>query len=256
LVVDVPSAAPDPNCSVVALEVQGLPVVYEQPKITAATEQIVQPVRVTLTVGSPTLKIHYTLDGSTPAAGSPVYTGPIVISDDATLKACSFDGENPVSDVASETFTKVTPSPAVDRPDAKPGLAYAEYEGDWDDVPDFGSLVAADQGTMDTIGVDKWGQKEHFGLLISGLIKAPQDGVYEFNLGSDDGSKLWIDGKLAVDNGGVHSLSGKSASVALAAGYHTVQIGYFNKTGGLGLRLAWSLAGDSPAPVPASALFR
>ena len=255
LVVNVPTQAPDQNCSVVALEVDGAPKIYETPKIQAATDRIVQPVPVTLAVSSPGLKIRYTLDGSDPTAASTLYTGPISVGEDAMLKARSFDGDKPVSDVSSEQFTKTTPAPAVDKPDAMPALTYQEFEGDWDNVPDFSSLTAKDQGTLDSVSVDKWGKKEYFAIQLTGYIKVPKDGVYVFNLASDDGSKMSIDGNPVIDNDGSHSLSGKTGSVALAAGYHAIQIGYFNKTGGLGLELDWALAGEKPAPVPASALF-
>ena len=46
-------------------------------------------------------------------------------------------------------------------------------------------------------------------------MKIPERGVYRFYTFSDDGSKLYIDGKLIVDNDGGHSgrrAEGKSLS--------------------------------------------
>ena len=50
-------------------------------------------------------EIHYTIDGVTPTAESPLYSEPITLSDTATVKAIAIkDGQS--SEVASKTFTK------------------------------------------------------------------------------------------------------------------------------------------------------
>ena len=50
-------------------------------------------------------EIHYTIDGLTPTAESPLYSEPITLSDTATVKAIAIkDGQS--SEVASKTFTK------------------------------------------------------------------------------------------------------------------------------------------------------
>jgi mono/diheme cytochrome c family protein len=51
-------------------------------------------------------------------------------------------------------------------------------------------------------------------------------------LRSDDGSKLWINGRLAVDNDGVHAPQNKSGKVKLAAGKHAIVVGFFEQAGG------------------------
>ena len=44
------------------------------------------------------------------------------------------------------------------------------------------------------------------GLFSMGLIKIPADGIYSFYISSDDGSKLFIDDKILVDNDGLHGI--------------------------------------------------
>ena len=44
---------------------------------------------------------------------------------------------------------------------------------------------------------------ENFCVRWSGLIRCPRDATYTFFTESDDGSQLFIDGKLVVDNGGL-----------------------------------------------------
>ena len=47
--------------------------------------------------------------------------------------------------------------------------------------------------------------KGNIGLVVTGYFNAPEDGIYTFNLLSDDGSTLKINGELVVDNDGPHS---------------------------------------------------
>jgi len=56
-----------------------------------------------------------------------------------------------------------------------------------------------------------------------------------FKVLSDDGSKLYIDKKLAVNNDGLHGFKGKDGSATLAHGQHHVKIEYFQKGGKAGL---------------------
>ena len=74
-------------------------------------------------------------------------------------------------------------------------------------------------------GVDK--RFEWFGIRYIGGFKIQQDGQYRFRLVSDDGSKLWIDNKLIIDNDGIHPPQSKSATVNLNSGHHLIQVNYF-----------------------------
>ena len=97
----------------------------------------------------------------------------------------------------------------------------------------------------------------HFTIRWTGVIKIPQDGKYTFFLESDDGSRLLIDGKTVVDNGGLHDMQEQSDSVELKAGEHEIRIDYFENEndGGAGCVLCWKSKDQARAVVPASALF-
>ena len=75
------------------------------------------------------------------------------------------------------------------------------------------------------------GLRNNFAVEWSGWLRAEKEAVYTFVLTSDDGSWLWIDGNLVVDNGGTHNALAMSGNVRLAAGMHRVQVRYFQADG-------------------------
>ena len=56
---------------------------------------------------------------------------------------------------------------------------------------------------------------DHFAYEFRTLIYISKRGVYRFYTISDDGSKLYIDDKLIVDNDGGHSVRRAEGKVAL-----------------------------------------
>jgi len=94
--------------------------------------------------------------------------------------------------------------------------------------------------------------KEKFALRFKGLVRVPSTGVYVFYLGSDDGSKLTVAGKEIIVNDGAHGLAEEKAEIALEAGWHPIEIAYFQGTGDMGLGLSWRGPGFPKSFVPAS----
>ena len=86
--------------------------------------------------------------------------------------------------------------------------------------------------------------KSPFSAIIEGYVDVKETGVYTFILVSDDGSWLYIDGELLVDNGGSHASKEKSGSLNLAKGKHAIKIKYFDGGGGAVLRLNWIVPGE------------
>ncbi len=87
------------------------------------------------------------------------------------------------------------------------GLDYRCFEGKWDRLPDFSSLPAKNQGVINNFDLDVRTRTTEVGLLFSGYLEAPKDGVYTFWTTSDDGSKLFIgDPAIRLDILGVTNL--------------------------------------------------
>lgn len=251
IVVSLPSTAPSEICSTVELVIDGSPVVYKAPTIHSPSDVLINPLKVSITPGSEHLDVRYTMDGSDPTPSSPLYKGPIGVSDTTTIRAASFEGDRIVSSVVSTTVTKVSPWSSTQVDGLKSGWSCQEYAGDWDVMPDFTKLSARKSfhdGKLDVPRV-KDVPEEYVGRLYSGYVKIPADDVYDFALTSDDGSRLWIDDKLVVDNDGLHGAVKKNGVAPLAKGWHMIRVEWFNKSGDASLSVDWGKAGAALKPL-------
>jgi hypothetical protein len=70
-------------------------------------------------------------------------------------------------------------------------------------------------------------QLEWFAIDYTGRFWIAAPGAYRFLLTSDDGSRLYIDGKRIINNDGVHAPETKSGVVTLTPGVHDIRVSYF-----------------------------
>ena len=68
---------------------------------------------------------------------------------------------------------------------------------------------------------------ENFAIRFRAELEINMPGVYAFELYSDDGSQLYINGSLVVDNDGVHPAMFRRGRIKLGTGIHPVEIHYF-----------------------------
>lgn len=69
---------------------------------------------------------------------------------------------------------------------------------------------------------------EWVGLDYFGRIWIARPGTYKFQMISDDGARLEIDGKSVIDLDGIHPGKTGSGEITLGAGPHEIHIPYFN----------------------------
>ena len=96
-----------------------------------------------------------------------------------------------------------------------------------------------------------------FAARWTGQIDIENAGLATFYLASDDGSRMYIDNQLVVDNGGLHAYSEANGTIDLSAGFHDIRIEYFENTGFAGVVAQWDPVGATGKQViPTSVLFR
>ncbi len=72
------------------------------------------------------------------------------------------------------------------------------------------------------------------------FVSAANAGNEIFSTRSDDGSMIWIDGNLVVNNNAGQSATTRTGNVTLTPGNHDIEIGYFQGTGGAGMLVQWN----------------
>ncbi len=94
---------------------------------------------------------------------------------------------------------------------------------------------------------------DNFSFVATGFLFLEKDDNVVLQLASDDGSRLYLDGKMLIDNDGPHGMDTKEAEVALRSGYHPLRIEYFQGGGGRGISLKWARFSQSEfKPIPES----
>jgi putative heme-binding domain-containing protein len=144
------------------------------------------------------------------------------VSSEAPPVAFEYYDPLPAQNVAMETLDNATP----------------KFEGR---IPNFNKYVP--NGKQDTFAT-----RQTAGIVI------PQAGPYTFHIASDDGSRLYLDGELLIDNDGLHGVVEKAGKVNLSKGVHELIVTYFDNGGGDGLRVSWEGPGINKQVIPPSAL--
>lgn len=116
-------------------------------------------------------------------------------------------------------------------------LKFAYYRGEFSQLPDFDKLTPTATGETTGFGLGFVPETDFFALRFQGEFSVPRDGQYRFSLGSDDGSRLTIDGKVVINHDGIHGTTYKQGAIPLKAGRHSVQVDFFEAAGGEELHL-------------------
>ena len=84
---------------------------------------------------------------------------------------------------------------------------------------------------------------DQFLTVCSGVLNVPADGEYAFQLTSDDGSRLVLDGTVLLDHDGLHGATSINVTTSLQAGAVPLRVEHFENGGGATVRLEWKRPG-------------
>ncbi|MFZ5917748.1 MAG: PA14 domain-containing protein [Chloroflexota bacterium] len=141
-----------------------------------------------------------------------------------------------------------------------PGSAFYAF-----DVPEFG-LVGSYFPNANWAGTPSIVQRDIFltagevlpspySIIWRGKLLVEKPGLYKLGTNSDDGSLLYVDGVLVVDNGGPHGARYVEGSINLTGGYHDLELRYFQDGGSRALDLWWTPPGGQKELIPPTALL-
>ena len=125
-------------------------------------------------------------------------------------------------------------------PDGQPGLR-GHYYGN-----------AEFSGTPLTTAIDTeidyfWGQgapegveHDYFSIRWTGQLQVKESGRYIIAITSDDGSRLYIDDELLIDNWGDHAMATETGIIELEAGVaRNLRLDFYEHAGDAGVKLLW-----------------
>ncbi len=255
LIVQLPETHIDTINTIVVLDVEGTPDISNPPVILTDHAIFVDSAIVMTTSDRENVEIKYTVDGTVPDHNSPEANSSITIKQTTMFAARCFREGNPVSNTSYLQITKVEPSSALEINNSIPGLICNYYEGEWDSLPDFSEITPVFTKEVINFDLSSRLQTDYYGFQFTGLINIPANGVYVFYTESDDGSQLFIDDSLIVDNDGLHGMEEASGEIALAKGFHKIEVAFFEKGGSDDLKVYFEGPGFERLTIPGSILY-
>jgi len=198
------------------------------------------------------------VEKDSPAAGAGVQAGDIITAAehqpvrdpiDWLLLLCQARGEKTLAltlqrgekTVEVAVARLAYPQPKLESvEDKKPGLQYAVYYGDHlRKLPDFAVLKPVANGvTADLNPALLAGErKEDYAVTFEGFLQLDQGGFQRLVLSCDDGARLFLDGRLVVEDQGPHAPQEASGPIRVQPGLHRLRIEYYNGVGDGELKL-------------------
>ncbi|MBK9015992.1 MAG: glycoside hydrolase family 2 [Saprospiraceae bacterium] len=205
------------------------------PKPTTSTNIFVKNTNVTLATVKPNAVIEYAIESGKGPLVWQRYSTPIPLKKTTAIVTRAAWPDSLKSHEQRYVFTKTKAMKPKGKTGKEAGLSAKVYEGAWDVLPDFSKLTPTKTLTVSDLSLQQVEGKEDFGVVFDGWVEVPSAGVYTLHLRTDDGSRLTLDGQRLIDNDGIHGMKDLPASVALAAGKHSIRVEFFQKKGGVGL---------------------
>lgn len=194
---------------------------------------------VSLTVPIKGLDIYYTTDGSVPTSKSNLYKSPIVLKEDCEIIASAFKGNKGSGIVKAKVEKQNFLEPKNVNP-TKGKLKRWIRKNHSSAVQKMDLKEFKYSNLVDKIGLGEFKKEEKIFMAFKGYFYAKSDDIYEFFTKSDDGSLLYINNEIVVDNGGHHAPQERSGMIALKKGWHPISVYYQQGTGGSELNVWYS----------------
>ncbi len=135
--------------------------------------------------------------------------------------------------------------------DKIPGVTYQFYDGQFPFIPDYETLKPTKQGVINRVDLKQieLADKRSFSIVFSGYIEFSETGLIRIAIGSDDGSKLHLDGQLIIDNDLGHGFQTLSRWIRVPRGLVPFRVEYMDLGGERGLMIGAARDVEGKRPI-------
>jgi len=209
-----------------------------------------------------TTHVHYTLDGSVPTLSSPNTPSVLKVKGPVTVTFKSITNRSRYDTLEIGQYVdEIIPHQEVNLKRLKAGgFNYSYYEGTWDSWPDLKNKSPQRIGLTDSAFLlSKLPRKNHFALVIEGMLKISEEGFYMFSMDADSNSTFYLGNKqLIAWHGSVLNFT-SSCTVYLRKGYYPYKLNYLHNDPNFTLELQYLTPGKTKPqesmPIPVDHQF-
>jgi alpha-L-rhamnosidase len=206
-------------------------------------------VTIDLTSATEGAAIYYTLDGSEPTENSLRFLEPFVLRETKEIRVKAFKEGCLPSLTRSREYEFVTQEGN--------GLDYELYGEAFRQLPDFDTLTPSQTGHVYRCALDEVELfAREYALRFKGSIEIKEGGEYTFYAVSNDGSQLFINDKMVVNNDGAHGSIERSGTIHLTSGLHPFMLTYFQSGRAYDLQVLYEGPGIEKQVIPAPVFHR
>lgn len=109
------------------------------------------------------------------------------------------------------------------------GLFYQHSTGDWKSVEEIDWTIREFEGRVENFTLKPKTQEDFYNIRFDGYLSIVKEGVYQFRVSSDDGSRLHLDDTTIIVNDGIHNLATVTAPIQLLSeGPHRISLDFFD----------------------------
>jgi hypothetical protein len=243
-----------------AVSVYGPALFLPAPTLVPAGGAFTNAVQITLADAAAGVSIYYTLDGTTPTPGSPLYTGPFLLTSNALVQAVATAAGAVNSPVGGASFVNT----------AAAGNGVGLLGQYWTNTTSAAftnlSFNAAPTLTRtDAVVNFNWGTAgpgpvvgaTNFTARWTGLVQPQFNETYSFYTTADDGVRLFINGQLLINDWAdkTNATTRTNSLPLLAQQFYNLELDYYQKTNTASAALAWSSPSTPLAVVPQTQLY-
>ncbi|NDV59539.1 family 20 glycosylhydrolase [Bacteroides sp. 519] len=179
-----------------------------------------------------TISIRYTTDGTTPNENSSLYTAPFTINETTDFTIRLFRPDGSAADIIKTSYRKEEYIIGEEQGNKIPGLKCEWHEAVVNKSAEIETIPVKAEFVVNEVVIPEGVTNHKQAMKYIGYLKIDKEDIYTFSLGSDDGSMLYINNEVVVDNDGPHGPRTLRGQKALGKGYHPIVVYYFDMNNG------------------------